>query len=130
MYKLESHVEPDSQGHSQLISGVTPMRGARQAISTDDAIQVLCDDTRRTLLRYLIQSEAGTETVNDMASALVADETICACREDIELALYHLHLPKLAEAGVIEWEPDVGTVRYLPNDSIETLLDGPPPMTE
>lgn len=38
-------------------------------------------------------------------------------------ALYHVHLPKLAEAAYIEWDADTQTIRRGPNfDEIAPLL--------
>lgn len=40
------------------------------------------------------------------------------------LALRHVHLPKLAEMGLIEWDPDPGLVRRGPRyDRVRPLLE-------
>lgn len=41
-----------------------------------------------------------------------------------EIDLYHNHLPKLAEAGYIEWDPDTGEISEGPRfDEVEPLLE-------
>lgn len=43
--------------------------------------------------------------------------------ETLATELHHVHLPKLVNAGYIEWDEDTGTVRRGPNfDEIEPLL--------
>jgi hypothetical protein len=34
---------------------------------------------------------------------------------DLEVAMYHSHLPKLEEAGLIHWDPEEGVVRRGPD---------------
>lgn len=45
-------------------------------------------------------------------------------REDLEVALTHSHLPKLADAGYIQWDQDTGEISRGPRfDEIEPLLE-------
>jgi hypothetical protein len=45
-------------------------------------------------------------------------------KESTEIDLRHNHLPKLAEAGYIEWDPDTGEISKGPRfEEIEPLLD-------
>ncbi|UTF52000.1 hypothetical protein NGM29_09270 [Natronosalvus rutilus] len=41
--------------------------------------------------------------------------------ERLLLDLYHNHLPKLEEAGLVEYDDRTETVRYHPNDHVEKL---------
>lgn len=47
-------------------------------------------------------------------------------RDQLAVKLVHSHLPKLAEYGVIEYDPRSGTVRYRPDEQVETVLDALP----
>jgi hypothetical protein len=51
--------------------------------------------------------------------------------DDVAIELHHVHLPKLAEAGYIEWDPATATIRRGPNfDEIAPLLDAVGDYTE
>jgi hypothetical protein len=44
--------------------------------------------------------------------------------ETVKMKLIHTHLPKLADAGYIEWDRETGTISKGPNfDEIEPLLE-------
>jgi len=63
--------------------------------------------------------------VDDLATALVADERIGPDGDSYERALIELqhdHLPRLAEAGIVRYDPARATVRYCPHDGLEELL--------
>ncbi len=42
--------------------------------------------------------------------------------ERASIGLRHNHLPKLAEAGVVDYDHEGGTVRYRPHEEVEELL--------
>lgn len=83
--------------------------------STDRLFSCLSDATRRRCLAYLDRS--GSVSVPDLAAQLAAeaaDATIAnvdrAERERVHTTLVHAHLPKLADAGLVEWDREAGTV--------------------
>lgn len=86
-----------------------PSHDASDAV---DGIYDVCSHrTRRRLLRVLrSRSEATLETV---AAELAEgrDDGRSPERIRIEVALYHWHLPKMADLGVIEYDPESGTIR-------------------
>lgn len=92
----------------------------------DPAFSLLADEHRRHLL-YLLR-EHGSATLDDLADVLTAWLAVrhgdgVATPEDrqqIYMRLYHAHVPKLASAGVVEFDEDSGTV----------TLDRLPPMVD
>lgn len=67
---------------------------------------LLCDQESIDVPDALVtRGEAGTVTTLDG----VTPETV-RDRERVDVALYHRHLPKLADEGVIEWDDETGTV--------------------
>lgn len=83
-----------------------------QAIDWTPIYESLADDTRRTLLQFLTQT-TGTVDVADVAEYLLemSDQSRIAERADrIDLRLYHVHLPRLADAGLVQWDADRETV--------------------
>lgn len=47
-------------------------------------------------------------------------------REELAIQIHHIHLPKLAEYGVVEYDRDRGIVHYLSDEQVETVLDSLP----
>lgn len=71
----------------------------------DQAIDALSNPTRRRLLLSI--SEYGPHEDFSL-DALATPETD---HDQLTVQLYHVHLPKLADAGYVDWDGDVDTVR-------------------
>lgn len=92
---------------------------------------VLSHPTRRALLYALGRTE--TTTLEAVARTLVEPDeyrfdggTRLEETNRGEVALHHVHLPKMAAAGVIDYDPEAKTVET--NDTTDAaydLLDGP-----
>lgn len=89
----------------------------------DEHFDLLTDDRRRTLLSVLedLQEERTgpvTITVEELARAVSErerQESAHGLDEDerrLVLSLHHRHLPRLDDAGVVEYDPFDETVRY------------------
>lgn len=77
----------------------------------EDLVRLLADSRNRTILTVL--EEAGPLTVDELTERVVDDDTAIISSSDYEsefqqtrLSLHHQHLPKLAEAGLIEYDRD------------------------
>ena len=79
----------------------------------DDLFHQLDHPLRRRVLRELAGADA-----TDLATLAAGPEP-----ERARLQLYHVHLPKLAAAGYVEWDPDDGTVARGPRfGAVEPVL--------
>ncbi|AGB36742.1 DUF7344 domain-containing protein [Natronococcus occultus] len=77
-----------------------------------DGLHDVCSHrTRRRLLRVL-RTRSET-TLEDVAAELAegGDDTQARERARIEVALYHCHLPKMADRDVIEYDSESGRIR-------------------
>lgn len=88
--------------------------------SIDTALTVLASQDRRRLLSDLWQnpplSLQATPEIIDSGSGCDVGE--------LRLKLLHVHLPRLADAGYVEYDHDTGLVTQGPNFAdIEPLLD-------
>ncbi|WP_135365877.1 DUF7344 domain-containing protein [Halosimplex halophilum] len=77
-------------------------------------LDALADATRRAVLAELVDSDA-TATVEELVAALAdrpaaAGSDATADRTDLRTALHHVHLPTLAEAGGVTFDPETGLV--------------------
>lgn len=85
-------------------------------IRPDGLIDVLRDRRRRQVVTHLHTAEGGGFDLDGIARAIAGPEAESAARADdtladVKLVLHHQHLPKMDQAGLIDYDPDGGTVR-------------------
>jgi len=89
------------------------MTNSEQRIATETALELLTNQQRQQILRQVADTPDGT-TVDQLtqhlrgADSLQPDGNGSVDHRGIEL--HHIHLPKLQEANVIEYDTDHGTV--------------------
>ncbi|MFB6175540.1 MAG: hypothetical protein ABEI99_00045 [Halobaculum sp.] len=92
----------------------------------DDILPNLADTRRRRLLRILSDSEDRT-AVDTLATKLLVSEvtdegeaTVSAdCFDTLRVELHHVHLPKLDDSGLIDWNRDEETVAYVGHPDLD-----------
>lgn len=94
--------------------------------STDELHRLLTNSRRRLLLSYLTGRGDDPASVDDLVDAVAErerpDPGPATHRDRIAIDLHHVHLPKLADVGVIDYDPVAGTVRYDGSGELESLL--------
>jgi hypothetical protein len=102
--------------HSQDKQG-----GQSMMISRDALFHLLQNSRRRAVLRYLIESDNDIASMREVTEQVAAWETDTSitelqskARQRVYIALYQRHLPKLAEANIIEYNQDRGTLAPTP----------------
>ncbi|WP_232701753.1 DUF7344 domain-containing protein [Halobacterium wangiae] len=104
------------------------MENHSRSLSTDELLEIAADQTRRIVLSQLIEEGESRVQVEELVSTVCAETGPTVGEhptghETVRTRLHHRHLPKLAAAGVIEYEEDRHCVRYHPNERLEALLD-------
>lgn len=100
-----------------MIESVDDQHGDGDAL--DEVFVCLADRTRRRLLASLAEHDARTGGGVDPADLAPADRDPAQFEAD----LHHNHLPRLQEAGFLQWDRDSDTVRRGPRfEDIEPLL--------
>ena len=106
----------------QLIQG----RGEEQELSLDEIFELLKNERRREVIKYLLESPDGRATLSDLAELIAAKENDIEIRElssdqrkRVYVGLYQCHLPKMDDMGVIDFESNRGTVEL--NSSVAQL---------
>ena len=92
-------------------------------LSESDAFALLAHRRRRLLLR-LLQDYSTPFSLAELATLVAECEyenPSVDLRRVVYVSLYHTHLPKLEEAGVILHDPDRGTVTEGP--TFDVLVD-------
>jgi len=88
-------------------TNATPGKGrGSNPQSLDDVFDVLSADRRRHVL-YVLYCRPGPVTLRDLADATTPESGTDVERVTAELA--HVHLPKLDDAGVVEYDRDDGS---------------------
>jgi len=87
-----------------------------EPISKSHLFELLSADRRQEVLRYL-DANGGTADLGELAEHIASLECDCAVselgsqqRKRVYVGLYQCHLPKMAEAGVIDYDQDRGDV--------------------
>ncbi len=99
-------------------------------VSADLVFDLLSSQRRRMVLYYLRQSGAEM-TVKEISQAIAAnendipvDELSRQQRKRVYVSLYQTHLPKLADAGVIDYDRENGVIRLTGRgEEIDQYLD-------
>ena len=95
---------------------------------TDEVFSVLASGCRRRTLQYLRRTTAESVPIAALVDHLTGiDHPSTGSPDDhrelFEAELRHIHLPKLADLGLIDYDPDSGRVSYLADERVERLLD-------
>ncbi|QSW98896.1 DUF7344 domain-containing protein [Haloterrigena alkaliphila] len=101
---------------------LTPVGAAGSADETGSTVDLLADPRRRSILRYLEDCEEAV-SLSDLADHMTLEEqdhrrgAIAECgdallgtRRRVRIALRHVHVPKLAADGAVDFNPDENTV--------------------
>lgn len=97
----------------------------------DVVFEILSNQRRRLLLRYLDELSEETATLSDLAEHIAAIENETTSqgltaqqRKRVYVGLYQCHLPKMASSGIVKFDKNRGTVSVGPNlDQLEPYLD-------
>jgi hypothetical protein len=106
-------------------------------LSKDTVFELLKNQRRRDALTFL-REEGGETTLSDMAEHIAAKENgievqalTSSQRKRVYIGLYQCHLPKMASAGVVEFDKNRGTIELLPEaDQLEQFLAPATPAEE
>lgn len=100
----------------------------RVTLSPDAIFELLVDRRRRFVLHYLrmaendvVQLDALIEWVAEQLDE--RDDPSEARREQLETSLHHVHLPQLAESGVLDYDWRSRAIRYRACPDLETHLE-------
>lgn len=92
----------------------------------DALFECLAKRRRRVVLTYLLTSRTQSAAVEDLVTAVIETESHSSSPdpESVVITLDHIHLPLLADTGLIEYERDRGIVTTTSRiTDIEPYLD-------
>jgi len=127
---LPSVEPPDGEGSPETTDAEEA--GAEQAeeLSLDVVFEVLKNQRRRHVLRYL-REEEGVVSLGDLAEYIAAkenDKTVAELsskeRKRVYVGLYQCHLPKMDDMGIVSYNQNRGLVELTDSaEQVETYLD-------
>lgn len=94
----------------------------------DEVFQLLGNQMRRELLVYL-EGRDGKASLDELVEYLSTaidnhhPPVGAPPRDDVEIKLQHMHLPKLVDAGIVEYERQDHVVEYREDPLIERVMD-------
>ncbi len=98
--------------------------------SFDDIFDLLSVERRRYAIHYLSEVPDGVATLDDLSEQVAAWETDTAVadvpddfRRRVEASLHHTHLPRLADANVIDYDARSESVRYYGQPVLEEYAE-------
>ena len=94
------------------------------AVPVDVVFDALAAETRRHLLYYLAEEAGGEATPSEIADRLRSIDAGSSrtSEQAVLVGLHHRHLPKLSDAGLVEYEGRGEPVRYLGDPLVEKCL--------
>ena len=95
--------------------------------AVDSVLDALSNHRRRTVVRELLAHPADAVDVETLGAIVAESETNAvgnggAKRQNVAASLVHVHLPKLADARIVAYDHDAGTVQRRENALAEDIL--------
>ncbi|QLD90315.1 hypothetical protein HWV07_15235 [Natronomonas salina] len=91
-----------------------------QADRKDELLTILSEAKRRAILTHLQDADDGVATVQELANEIDLQKDGDSGVTPVELV--HSDLPRLEDAGVVEFDQRSRTVRYQGSTELERLL--------
>lgn len=96
-------------------------------LSVDATLEILAQRERRYILSYLADSSEEIASTDELVEHIVQAETErmdeVPNRDHLESSLYHIHLPKLTDTGLLEYDPRSQQLRYWGDERLEKWLE-------
>lgn len=96
-------------------------------LSLDAILDILANHRRRALLEYLWDQPGDVGSVEGATKHTILrigqKQGAQPNHDDIQVDLQHHHLPKMADAGIIEYDIRSQTIRYHENERLETAYE-------
>lgn len=119
---------PEGQGHGRDAERPRVLGGNQGVVTLalDDVFDLLAEPRCRLVLYYLANREEVAD-LEELAEAIVRWEDDGPADRDlvdrVECELHHVHLPRLAEMQVLEYDIRTNTVRYWGQPTLEEYVD-------
>ena len=100
---------------------MTPDTAHHPKISLGSLFKILADPHRRYTMYHLATMDSETIDLSILVAAL--SERVATSPERISIELRHVHLPKLVDHNLIEYDERSETIRYCDSDRVKTVVE-------
>lgn len=94
-------------------------------LSLDACLELLSNRQRRVILQFFLESEADHASIDELISEIISEEANRTGErpghDSVASTLFHVHLPKFADANVLEYDTRHLEVRYRGDSRIEAI---------
>ena len=101
-------------------------------ISDHEILEALAHGRRRSVCKVLAAADREFLSLEELSERVTANgenrPSDSADVRPVRVELHHVHLPKLDEAGLLEYDHRVHTVYYEKDPVVEALADGARPL--
>lgn len=108
----------------------TPSRDPDADLGVGEVFELLQNQRRRRVLRYLTTETDGRATLSDLAEHVAGlendvppDRITSTQRKRVYVGLYQAHLPKLDDYGVVDFDKHRGTVDLRDTTDLDPCLE-------
>ena len=98
-------------------------RSSSRSIPIDERFDALARADRRAVIQFFRDGSTEEVTLDDLVTGIVDGGYWDTDESHARLCLHHFALPKLADAGILDYDPRSKTVRYRGQPAVEQLLD-------
>lgn len=93
------------------------------SLSLDTTLEILANNDRRAIIEYLRDAADQTATIDELANYLISQKSKQSeeypGHDHIQTTLHHIHIPKLVDAGLIDYDARNQKIRYWGSDRLE-----------
>jgi len=93
------------------------------SIPIDELFDALARTDRRAVIRFFREESTEEVTLDALVTGIVDGSYWDTDKSHARLCLHHSTLPKLADTGILDYDPRSKTVRYRGQPAVEQLLD-------
>ena len=98
-------------------------RSSTHSIPIDERFEALARTDCRAVIQFFRDESTEEATLDDLVTGIVNGSYWDTDESHARLCLHHFTLPKLAETGILDYDPGSKTVRYRGQPAVEQLLD-------
>jgi hypothetical protein len=92
-------------------------------LTPSTASKMLANAECRTVVRYLSAKETETTDLDELVDSVHEEIDTITTPEQIRIRLVHIHLPKLADYNVIEYDDRSELIHYRDHRKLKAMLD-------